>query len=209
MSKPAEVIRFYVLCNKLKDVVRTGWKIWNVRRERLESIAEHIYGVQMLAIAMQSEYHYEIDLEKVILMLALHELEEIKIGDFNPFEITKDEKTKIGHAAVAEILGGLANKAKLQELILEFDARETPEAKFAYYCDKLEADIQCKLYDEAGSVDLANQPGNNLMENPEIKKCLRDEESWSAAWLALNKNKNYYDRNFAEVSDYVRDHNIS
>lgn len=87
MSKAAEVIRFYALCNRLKDVVRSGWKVWRVKRERLESIAEHIYGVQMLAIAMWSEYRYELDIEKVIMMLAVHELEEIEIGDFALLEI--------------------------------------------------------------------------------------------------------------------------
>lgn len=42
MSKAENVVRYYVLCNKLKDVIRTGWKNWNVKRERLESVAEHI-----------------------------------------------------------------------------------------------------------------------------------------------------------------------
>ena len=53
--KESNVVNFYVTCNKLKDVVRTGWKDWGVKRFRIESIAEHIYGVQMLAIAMWSE----------------------------------------------------------------------------------------------------------------------------------------------------------
>ena len=61
MSREENVIKYYVLCNKLKNVIRTGWKVWNVERERLESVAEHIFGVQMLAIAMKSEYEYDID----------------------------------------------------------------------------------------------------------------------------------------------------
>lgn len=56
MEKAENVVKYYVLCNKLKDVIRTGWKRWSVKRKRLESVAEHIYGVQMLAIAMHSEY---------------------------------------------------------------------------------------------------------------------------------------------------------
>ena len=54
--KEERVINYYVLCNKLKDVIRTGWKDWKVNRERIESVAEHIFGVQMLAIAIKSEY---------------------------------------------------------------------------------------------------------------------------------------------------------
>ena len=74
MEKEKNVINYYVLCNKLKNVIRTGWKDWNVQKERLESVAEHIFGVQMLAIAMKSEYNYDIDILKVIMMIAIHEL---------------------------------------------------------------------------------------------------------------------------------------
>lgn len=75
MTKAENVVKFYVLCNKLKNVIRTGWKDWHVNRDRLESVAEHIYSVQMLAIAMNSEYKYDVDIFKVIMMLAVHELE--------------------------------------------------------------------------------------------------------------------------------------
>ena len=33
------VVKYYVLCNKLKDVIRTGWKDWNVTKDRVESVA--------------------------------------------------------------------------------------------------------------------------------------------------------------------------
>ena len=37
MSKEENVINYYVLCNKLKNVIRTGWKDWNVQKERNDS----------------------------------------------------------------------------------------------------------------------------------------------------------------------------
>ena len=52
MEREERVLGYYVLCNKLKDLIRTGWKNWNVDRDRIESVAEHIYGTQQLAIAM-------------------------------------------------------------------------------------------------------------------------------------------------------------
>ena len=97
MNKEERVLNYYVLCNNLKDVIRTGWKNWNVKRDRLESVAEHVYGVQMLAIAMKSEYSYDIDIMKVILMLAVHELGETVIGDLTQFDISKEEKEIIEH----------------------------------------------------------------------------------------------------------------
>ena len=41
---------------------------------------------------------------------------------------------------------GLIDGKQIEELFLEFDAHQTKEAMFAYQCDKLECDLQCKLY---------------------------------------------------------------
>ena len=163
MDKIKNVLNFYVLCNKLKNVVRTGWKDWNVKRERIESVAEHIYGVQMLALAMHSEFNYDFDIKKVIYMIAVHELEEIVIGDLTLFQISKEEKMKMGHDAIEKVLEGLTNKEEIKSLIFEFDERKTEESKFAYFCDKLECDLQCRLYDEEHCVDVSNQPNNKSM----------------------------------------------
>lgn len=92
-----KIISYYLVCNRLKDLIRSGWKNWKVKRNRIESVAEHIFGVQMLAIAMNSEYNYDIDIMKVIYMLAIHELGETIIGDITQFELNKEEKEKIDH----------------------------------------------------------------------------------------------------------------
>jgi len=208
MSKPANVINYYVICNKLKDIIRSGWKKWHVKRDRLESVAEHVYGVQMLAIAMYSEYDYDIDIEKVILMLAVHELEETAIGDLVPFETTKAEKTKIGHEAVDKILAGISDKVNLKALIYEFDAQETPEAKFAHLCDKLEANIQCKLYDEENDVDWQAEANNELLKDPKVRAAADFQKSWSECWITCDQDLNFYDSNFVEVLDYLKAHHI-
>ena len=172
MTKEEKVINYYVLCNKLKTTIRTGWKDWKVNKERLESVAEHIYGTQMLAIAMKSEYEYDIDIYKVIMMLAVHELEEIYIGDLTSFQITKQEKMKIGTEAVKKVLSNLTNKLEIENLILEYEKRETKEAQFAYYCDKLECDLQCRLYDLEKTVDVTNQEGNISFNDERVQSLL-------------------------------------
>ena len=86
-NKIKDTIDFYILCNKLKDTIRTGWRIWNIKRDRVESVADHVYGTQMLAIAIYHEFNYDLDLKKILYMLAIHELEEIVIGDLTYFQI--------------------------------------------------------------------------------------------------------------------------
>lgn len=209
MSKEENVIKYYVMCNKLKNVIRTGWKTWNVERERVESVAEHIFGVQMLAIAMKSEYEYDIDIMKVVFMLAVHELGEIVIGDLTMFEISKEEKAKREKEAVHKILCGLLDGKEIENLFKEFDSHSTKEAMFAYQCDKLECDLQSKLYDEEGCVDLNKQESNDLLENELVKKLLSEEKSWSRMWLRFGQTVYPYDDNFKDVSKYALNNSIS
>lgn len=208
MSKEENVINYYVLCNKLKNVIRTGWISWNVKRERLESIAEHVYGVQMLAIAMYSEYKYEIDIKKVIYMLAIHEIGETVIGDITQFQMNKDVKEKLEHEAVHKILNGLLNGKEIEDLFLEFDSHKTKEALFAYQCDKLECDLQCKIYDEEHTVDLDSQLNNPILKNEIVKKRINEGNSWSEMWLKFGQEVYPYDDNFKSVSNYVLTHKI-
>ena len=208
MSKEENVIKYYVMCNKLKNVIRTGWKTWNVERERVESVAEHIFGVQMLAIAMKSEYEYDIDIMKVVFMLAVHELGEIVIGDLTMFEISKEEKAKREKEAVHKILCGLLDGKEIENLFKEFDSHSTKEAMFAYQCDKLECDLQSKLYDEEGCVDLNKQESNDLLENELVKKLLSEEKTWSGMWLRFGQTVYPYDDNFKNVSKYALNNNI-
>ena len=132
MNKPQNILTYYAICSKLKDTIRTGWKKWNVKKSRLESVAEHVYGAQMLALAMHSEYNYDIDIMKVIFMLAIHEIGEAAIGDFTPFSISHEEKERLEHEAVHKVLAGLVEHDGIEKYFLEFDAHKTVESKFAY-----------------------------------------------------------------------------
>ena len=210
MSKERNVIEFYVLCDRLKNTLRTGWKDWHVSSDRVESIAEHIYGVQMLAIAMKYEYNYDIDIYKVIIMLAIHEIGETIIGDLTIFDISREEKKKKEREAVHKLLTNFASKDVIEKLFLEFEERKTKEALFAHWCDKLECALQCKLYDERGLVDLNNQEDNKSFHDEQIQRLLKDNNnSWSTMWLKLWKEKCNYDENFNVITDYAINNEIS
>ena len=207
MSKEENVIKYYVLCNRLKNVIRQGWISWNVKVDRLESVAEHIYGAQMLAITMYHEYNYDIDLYKVILMLACHEIGEAVVGDITQFDMKHEDKEKLEHETVHDILNQFGYK-DIEELFLEFDAHETKEAMFAYQCDKLECDLQCKLYGERNAVDLNHQENNKIMKNQLVKGLLEEGYSWEEMWLKFGQKVYPYDDNFRSVSNYALKHKI-
>ena len=207
-KKIKDIMSFYALCSKLKDTIRKGPLTWNANRKRIESVAEHIYGVQMLAISIYYQFGYKLDLNKVIYMLAIHELEEIEIGDLAFYETTKEDKLEKGKKATDLILKDLLGKEEISNLLDEYNERKTEEAIFAYHCDKLECDVQMKLYDQEGCFDLNNQPNNPIIDLPSVKKVLDSENSISNAWIEFDRSKFEDDPVFIEIINWLKDNNI-
>ena len=208
-QKIENLLKFYLLATELKDKIRRGWEIWNIDRERIESVAEHIYGTCILAIAIDSEFDLNIDLYKVIMMLTLHEIEEVKIGDLTPFDkVTKEEKRILGRQAVQEVLDSLNKKEQYIELIEEFENMETKESIFAKMCDKLEADIQCKLYCEENSVDINNEKNKNLLKDKRVERLLKNGEKTVADLYIENDRPIFTEKVFEDIVDFIKKNDL-
>lgn len=209
-QKIINALRFYLLATSLKDKIRSGWKIWHVSKERLESVAEHIYGTCILAISIESEFELNLNLDKCISMLVLHELEEIVIGDLTPFDkITKEEKRAKGQEAVKKVLASLAKKDDYFNLLQEFEEEKTLESRFARMCDKLECDIQVKLYCERNEVDLFADSNKYLSEIPEIKSRIFLEKSRNLADLFIENDRVYFkNEEIEKVVDFVKNNSL-
>lgn len=203
-------LKFYLLATSLKDKIRSGWKIWHVSKERLESVAEHIYGTCILAISIESEFKLNLNLDRCIRMLVLHELEEIIIGDLTPFDkITEDEKRLKGQEAVKKVLVSLTKKDDYFDLLQEFEEGKTLESQFARMCDKLECDIQVKIYCEKNEVDLFADSNKYLSEIPEIKNRITSEKSRNLADLFIENDRRYFvGKQIEKVADFVKNHSL-
>ena len=208
-EKIENLLKFYLLATELKDKIRSGWKVWNINRERVESIAEHIYGTCILAIGIDSEFDLNLDIYKVVMMLVLHEIEEVKIGDLTPFDnVTKEEKRKMGKEVVEEVLSTLTKKISYIDLIEEFEERKTRESVFAKMCDKLEADIQCKLYCEENSIDMNKNENAHLLTDSRVKKLI-DNGAKTVADLYIENDRPIYTEEVVEhIADYIKENDL-
>ena len=204
-EKIKNLLQFYLLATQLKDKIRSGWKVWNIDRKRVESVAEHIYGTCILAIAIDSEFDLKINISKVVMMLVLHEIEEIKIGDLTPFDkVTKEEKRKLGKQAVEEILNTLSKKVDYINLIEEFEEMQTRESIFAKMCDKLEADIQCKLYCEENAISLEEPKNALLLKDERVQTLLKRGEKTIADLFIENDRPIYTEKVFEQIANYIK-----
>lgn len=212
-NKNFEIFRFYYLNRILKQKVRSGWDSthWNISNDRIERISEHCVGTIALAIALKSEFGFDIDLNKVISTLCVHEVGEIKIGDITPFDdITPEQKQEIEHKAIIEVIGNLSNRDNIINSIFEFDKKKTNEAKFAHYCDKLEADIQAKVYQDMGCHHpLTEQQNNVVFKSDRVKKMVQDGATTAFdIWYEWDKSIYTEEPVFTKVLKYVKDNNI-
>jgi putative hydrolase of HD superfamily len=212
-KKLHEAMKFYLLAAKLKYRIRTGWddKHWNIKGDP-ERIAEHVYGAALLAISLDSEFDLKIDLGKVLKMIAIHEIGEVKIGDITPFDnITPEEKEAMEHKAMSDMLGDLCQKEELLDLLFEFDEHKTKEANFAYLCDKIEADIQAKVYQDQGRQhDLSDQKDNVVFNNPRAQKMVKSGAKTAFdIWYLWDKNKFEDSPLFKKVLEYTKDNNTN
>lgn len=206
-NKINKVLKFYYLATSLKDKIRSGWIKWNVSKDRLESIAEHIYGTCILAISIDSEFNTGVDLNKVLRMLVLHELEEVIIGDITPYDsVTEEEKLNMGKKAVSEILDGLIKKEEYEELLNEFNEHKTKESKFAFCCDKLEADLQAKKYDEY--CDIYNPVDKKMIEEGWNKKFIENGAT-KISDLFISYDMKHFDDLFSSIALYIKNNDIS
>ena len=204
------IIRFYILATRLKNKLRTGWLEIEIDKERIESVAEHIYGTLILAIALDSEYKLNVDMFKVLKMLTLHELEEILMPDYTiRSNISVSDKIKKGRKCVNEVVKFLCKKEEIEDMLDEFNNHETKESKFCYMIDKIECDFQAKVYDLDGVMDSEKARedlkyyGSMTTEIEKNSKCASD------FWLEYDRPKYDNDVIFKKLFEAIKNIDMS
>ncbi len=201
-NKAKRIIDFYLYVNKLKYKIRTGFVEIGITKERLESVAEHIYGCLMLSIAVDSEYNLNIDMYKVLKMLTIHELDEVLKPDFTLRSgITKEEKIKIGVESVNIVASTLSSRDELISLVNEFNEGKTKEAKFCYLIDKMECDMQAKVYDLDGNFLIEKAKEDLVYYGSSAKKIEKNAKTASDYWILYDKPKFKNDKIFKLLCD--------
>lgn len=134
-------LAFIEATDALKGVSRRTRPIGLSRRE---NSAEHSWQAALTAMVLAEHSNETIDLLRVISMLLIHDVPEVDVGDVFHY----DKEATVGLAekekAAAQRLFGLlppAQSAHYLALWEEFEARQTPEARFAAAVDRFMAFI--------------------------------------------------------------------
>ena len=109
--------------------------------KRKENDAEHAWHMAIMAILLNEYANEEIDVLKTVTMLLIHDLVEIDAGDTYAYDEEGKKTKKEREERAAERIYGLLpqdQQEKLRRLWEEFEAWETPEAKFAHAMDNIQ-----------------------------------------------------------------------
>ncbi len=140
------VIDLLFQARMLKEIPRSGFSFLGSGRE---SVAEHSFSTTFIAFVI-AQTETGVDAGRLIGMCLVHDLTEARIGDLNT--VHKQYLTCDADKALRDTLQGLPFAAALEDLIGEFEANQTPEARLARDADQLalilelkaQADIGCK-----------------------------------------------------------------
>lgn len=135
LERMARQIAFLVEVDRLKEVLRQTMVLQSRRRE---NTAEHSWHVALLAMTLAEYTNQPIDLLHVIRMLLVHDIVEIDAGDTFAFG-DQSHKAVDEEAAARRIFGLLPpdQASDFMALWHEFEARTTPESRFANAMDRL------------------------------------------------------------------------
>lgn len=175
----------YILINK----ERSGWnkEHWDILGKK-ETVSDHVYLTMNLAYLIYNNYSIDVDIDKLLKMILIHELGEAIIGDITPFDGVSN-KLEIEHNAFKRVVSSLPNKSELFNLMCEFDSKSSNEAKLAYLCDKLECMLQAKMYFDEGSFrHLREYTDKVFLKDKVLKDIISKVDNPYLVWYSYNIN---------------------
>ncbi|MBD6618134.1 HD domain-containing protein [Komarekiella sp. 'clone 1'] len=138
INRLTQQIQFIIEIDQLKQVMRQTLLTDSSRRE---NSAEHSWHLAMMAIALIEYAPEGVDIFHAIKMLLIHDLVEIDAGDTFCYDVQSNHSKAEREAQAALRLFGLLPADQGSELRLlwdEFEAGDTPTAKFAAALDRIQ-----------------------------------------------------------------------
>lgn len=138
MERLLQQMAFLEEIDKLKTVLRQSLIL---DRSRRENSAEHSWHLAVMAVLLAEHADEPVDVARVVKLLLIHDLVEIDAGDTFAYDTQgHTDKEERERASAARIFGLLPDDQarEVWELWEEYEASQTPEAKFALALDRLQ-----------------------------------------------------------------------
>lgn len=130
--------RFALEADKEK---RIGRQTYLSNGAEKENDAEHAWHAALMAILLGEYSNEKIDILKTVTMLLIHDMVEIDAGDTYAYDDNAKQSQREREEKAADRIFGMLpddQRDRLRGLWEEFEAAQTPEAKFARTMDNIQ-----------------------------------------------------------------------
>lgn len=138
LKRLKQQMEFIVEVDKVKNIFRQTYLADGTRKE---NDAEHSWHLALSAVLLQEHMEERADITKVIIMVLIHDLVEIDAGDTYAYDEEGAQSKREREEKGADRIFGMLPEDQgemFRALWEEFEAYETPEAKFAHLLDNFQ-----------------------------------------------------------------------
>ena len=179
-------LAFIIEADKEKNILRQTHLSGHGRRE---NDAEHAWHMAMMIYLLKEYSNEDFDVAKAMMMAIIHDIVEIDAGDTYAYDTKALKAQKKREEKAAErIFGMLPNdqREELRALFEEFEAGESPEARFAKVMDNFQPLL---LNDSNGGADWReHQVTKSKVVGRQQTSSRGSEEIWKYTEELINVN---------------------
>lgn len=162
---------------ELKRLKRSGWKRHGIDDARRESVADHSFRCEFIAMILPLEI--DVNRTKVMQLMKVHDLPEgfPEVGDITPHDnVDAQTKFALELSAMERLCASLQNGHDCLALWKEYEERKTPESLVAHDIDKLEMAMQALEYERSHGADLSEffADASTKIRHPILREMLGD-----------------------------------
>lgn len=131
-------IAFIKEIDKVKSIFRQTYLADGTRKE---NDAEHSWHIALMAVLLKEYVSEDVDVAKVMTMVLIHDLVEIDAGDTYAYDCEGAKSKREREVKAADRIFGILPEDQgmyFRELWEEFEAYETPDAKYAHLLDNFQ-----------------------------------------------------------------------
>ena len=142
MTRLEKQMAFIEEVDKIKLIGRQNYLADDSRKE---NDAEHSWHLALMTMLLSEYANEEIDVLKTMSMVLIHDLVEIDAGDTYAYDYEAQKNKREREEAAAERIFNILPEdqaKKMRDLWEEFEAEETPEARFAAAVDRVQITVE-------------------------------------------------------------------
>lgn len=146
-EKINQLLKFTAEVDKMTSISR---RTLLINKSRRENDAEHSWHIALMAMLFKDYAPEDCDVSRSVQMCIVHDLVEIYAGDTFAYDVNANkDKEEREQKAADKLFGELSSELgkEFRQLWEEFDAMETPEAKYAAAMDRLQPFLHNTLTD--------------------------------------------------------------